>query len=1025
MKLADSDFYDEAALFERLTSGVRQANKSVRFLVGSAVTAASAPEEAGVLDVAGVVRLIREELGPDQTPALDSAIAGSNNLYQSAFQFYLGRRGIQGANNIIKKAVWASRKPVSLLEGVSKYRPEIDTSDEVCEQLDQDYEGWCISPAAKSIGELAASHPKYFGKNILTTNFDPILGAAIKTSSGVFMRTVLHRDGDISQTSGDGCHIIHLHGYWYGSDTLHTPRQLTQDRPRLKSSLIHLIGNDTLVVVGYGGWDDIITRTLVDIVIDDRSFAEIVWIFRDRNPEISPTLLEILAPGIERGRVSLYAGIDCHVFFPKLIEKWNNLENIQTVINNSEDVTKYERRKKESKPIPVLQRADRIIFDRYDQDDPPQIEFYVGREAEAKIIQQTDCSSIILTGLGGQGKTAIAASYFGSDSAKNNYDYRIWRDCREERDRFENQIATIISAMSRGSISAKDIAARPFQEIIDLFIELLGSDSVLFVFDNIDHYVDLSSGQLIGSPSLLLEKIGNIETNCKFIFTCRPEVTVSHQNVLIHRVQGLSLESAKELFRHRGASSSAESIADAHALTGGHAFWLDLLAAQVAKRSSEIELEDLIERIPSGHTAEIPQRTLQSIWSGLKDREQLVLRALAETVRPATEIQVAEFLRGQINYNQVVKATNSLRSQSLVVVKQSAETHRLLELHPLLRTFMRTRFSKSERMSFIDAVIKTYLPLVNTAAPLVDTKPKIERLLYWVDIAELYAVAGNASKAFSYLESVAYAMKGSDAPQEFTRVARILFAEIEWGLFEEIDDAELVFETHFEILARYGRIDECNNLLENYRGTIEGKGVRYIQYCNLQCYLNWVNGNYPVAIRWGEEGVELKSKSNADTAFDAAHNLALSRRDAGLIEPALEYFQGGVPLEEIVSSDAIDDKRTGAFYGNIGRCLQMMGQLQPAAIALKKAAKLVDQKADGERMANQAYARQWLGELKMTTGDMLSAEMFLRAALKKWEVVSPPRARAIQSKLSELPEKTESLSDSQCEKKFQDWLNEK
>ena len=31
--------------------------------------------------------------------------------------------------------------------------------------------------------------------------------------------------------------VVHLHGFWEDSDTLHTPKQLTTKRPQLKSSL--------------------------------------------------------------------------------------------------------------------------------------------------------------------------------------------------------------------------------------------------------------------------------------------------------------------------------------------------------------------------------------------------------------------------------------------------------------------------------------------------------------------------------------------------------------------------------------------------------------------------------------------------------------------------------------------------------------------------------------------------------------------------------------------------------------------
>ena len=39
----------------------------------------------------------------------------------------------------------------------------------------------------------------------------------------------------------------------------------------------------------------------------------------------------------------------------------------------------------------------------------------------------------------------------------------------------------------------------------------------------------------------------------------------------------------------------------------------------------------------------------------LKDRDQVVLRTMAETVRPDTELDIADYLSGKVNYNGITK----------------------------------------------------------------------------------------------------------------------------------------------------------------------------------------------------------------------------------------------------------------------------------------------------------------------------------------------------------------------------------
>jgi hypothetical protein len=200
---------------------VQRAAKPVVFLVGSPITAPVGNDDPGVPGVEGVIALIRQEFSdPEQLVELEKALKGAANRYQAAFAFLLGRRGQQAANQIIKRAVWKARKPVSESDLAASYSPSASTTDESCKLLDSDYDGWLLTAAAESLGRLVALYPDRFGKEVLTTNFDPLIEVAIGKSGGHFFRTVLHRDGNLGQTAGTGCHVIHLHGYWYGADTL-------------------------------------------------------------------------------------------------------------------------------------------------------------------------------------------------------------------------------------------------------------------------------------------------------------------------------------------------------------------------------------------------------------------------------------------------------------------------------------------------------------------------------------------------------------------------------------------------------------------------------------------------------------------------------------------------------------------------------------------------------------------------------------------------------------------------------------
>ena len=176
-----------------------------------------------------------------------------------------------------------------------------------------------------------------------------------------------------------------------------------------------------------------------------------------------------------------------------------------------------------------------------------------------------------------------------------------------------------------------------------------------------------------------------------------------------------------------------------------------------------------------------------------------------------------------------------------------------------------------------------------------------------------------------------------------------------------------------------------------------------------------MTGNYDIAVQWGQEGEDLRATSHVDTAFSAAHNLALAQRDSGAVDKALAYFLQGAFIDEVIDPSSVDLDRGAPFYGNIGRCLHLMGQIDPALAVYKKSARLIQTQYGDAHTENQAYIRQWIGELLFRRGESDLALNFLEAAYFKWLIVSPPKAdkivRKIYSDYSEwkIPDETPAL----------------
>ena len=183
---------------------------------------------------------------------------------------------------------------------------------------------WHIPAGVRHLALLVCADRGRFPGPILTTNFDPLLSLAIEMAGGRSRLRVVQSDGSLAHDVKmlGVIDVVHLHGYWRNSDTLHTPTQLTAPRPRLKSSLQQLLKQRTVLVAAYGGWDDVFARALAEVAADDDSQVNVLWCFRETHVEdverkYKP-LLERVAPAVIRGRFLCYGGIDCHSIFAEI-----------------------------------------------------------------------------------------------------------------------------------------------------------------------------------------------------------------------------------------------------------------------------------------------------------------------------------------------------------------------------------------------------------------------------------------------------------------------------------------------------------------------------------------------------------------------------------------------------------------------------------------------------------------------------------------------------------------------------------
>ncbi|HMG04513.1 MAG TPA: NB-ARC domain-containing protein, partial [Chthoniobacterales bacterium] len=875
-----------------------------------------------------------------------------------------------------------------------------------------------LRPAVRAVGQLVTAHPTIFAAPLLTSNFDPLIEVSIRTAGGIPAAIFLAADGQFSNVLAPGtCQVVHLHGYWRGSDTLHTPGQITRNRPQLKGCLRTLLRETTLVVIGYGGWSDVFTRTLVEVIREQTESLNVLWTFysdSDENIKDSNALLLEQFEPLAGQRVIFYKGVDCHVFLPRLHEKFSPPKS--TEISVPPDAVSL-------KGVPVQQRGGY----------PPLATTWVGREAELRIMLSSPAKVIGITGMGGTGKSTLAAKYLEQRLGADETNIWCWADCREQSNTLHTQLVRMIEQLSGGRIRGSQLEQSNSDNVIEVLLELLGDARAILVFDNIDQYVDVAENTAVGTMNRLIElALGRIH-NAQFVITGRPRLEYDASGFLQVEMSGLSPDETRKLFEIIGVrldpATAAEKISQVHKLTAGHPLALNLIATQVAKNKADFD--ELLVKLKGGIEAGIENPILRNIWDTLNPKQQIVLRYLAEIVHPESEQRVASYFGSTLNYNQFSKAIKALKSLNLVVVKSpGGESPDTIELHPLIRDFIRRRFQLNERTPYIDSIIRFCDRMIGKFRTAISGAPW-SVLENWTAKVELCLQSGRIADALDALLEVQNSLIKGGYAEEFVRLGLELLK-----LYEpKQDDDNLskyddLCQELTKNLSQLGRTQEADDLIESIARTVIGKTARYVMVCHIRSYSYWLRGDFALAKKWGAEGVKIKSASNLDTVHDCAHDLALAQRDSGDTQPALDYFLAGEKLEDVITRKHFQPERGGHYYGNIGRCLQFQGDHQSALECLRKSARLLDDEISSNTLMNNGWAAFWIGEILEAKNQFEPAFAAFRRAAAKWKTVSPARSREATQAAERVREELPSdvilpTTDWECDQAFVSWVQEK
>jgi tetratricopeptide (TPR) repeat protein len=337
-----------------------------------------------------------------------------------------------------------------------------------------------------------------------------------------------------------------------------------------------------------------------------------------------------------------------------------------------------------------------------------------------------------------------------------------------------------------------------------------------------------------------------------------------------------------------------------------------------------------------------------------------------------------------------------------------------------VRQFIRQEFPRHERVKYISPILRFFERLVDQFAPAKGTNASVTHTRYAAARVELCIHAGSGETAARALLDIHAALIEHGHSEEFVRLAAPLLEdpELDTALYDKLLGSAVT------ILSDLGDFRDADSYLDRFEVLIPGKTARYVRLCNLRCYSLWSRREFGRAIEWGSRGHELKSSAGLDTENDCRHHLALAWRDAGNIQPALEYFRNGIPLNEILAGRVPDHLReNGPFWGNVGRCLQLEGALSDARFCLIRSALALRVSGSSEVFVNRGWAARWLGEVADAQGDAQSAYICYSAAQHYWLRSSPPRSNEMRDRVAQLHGVPDSVPQWRLEREYHDLLS--
>jgi WD40 repeat protein len=322
-------------------------------------------------------------------------------------------------------------------------------------------------------------------------------------------------------------------------------------------------------------------------------------------------------------------------------------------------------------------RQEIKIGDR-DWGEAIDVSVFFGRLEETITLKKwilTDrCRSILLLGMGGIGKTALAIKL--GQSIQSQFNFVIWRSLRNAPS-LEELLAEIIQFISN---KKETTLPEKVEDKISILLKYLQQSRCLLILDNAESILEsdrLQTGSFYRRGyqdyGLLFKYIGETQHQSCLLITSREklkEISILEGENLPVRclpLKGLLQAEGKEIFQTKGLFSASETdwqlLLDRY---GGNPLALKIVASYI-KDFFAGNIEDFLEVLREGSfICDDIRDLLQQQFDRLNDLEQQIMYWLAITRQPILISQLQKNFVTKIAISDLIKALTDLKNRSLI-----------------------------------------------------------------------------------------------------------------------------------------------------------------------------------------------------------------------------------------------------------------------------------------------------------------------------------------------------------------------